>query len=371
MINYIKSRNGQERFNIVTKEGRELVRVTLPGAEICPNYKTKTSCRKDLCEKFHLCSYAVKGRCMHKRCKYHHDLLSKHNRDVMQRLGISDVKDADILLYLKLQLEENECKQDAAASSLAVDAQSHCEHKDRKPIPSLMDLTLPVDVNLKRQKEVLEALLQFPDGCSSLAQLHTRVRDEFSTTTDLLTWLTTSVGKKLCALQQSVTPDDTLVMLYVQVFQVCFNYYSSERCHDARCTFFHICRNFVAGDCRDVRCPYSHDARSDHNERVLRKAELSFASSSDIINAIRYSTPSVCVDYNESGGCKKTASCRKFHICANYLQFQCQHSSCRKSHDLKDTHNVRLIKTLGLSDKLVFKTLQIACPVQRSQISST
>ena len=373
VINYIKSRNGQERFKIVTKNGRELVRVSLPGAEICPNYKTKTSCRKDLCEKFHLCSYAVKGRCIYKRCKYHHDLLSKHNRDVMQRLGISDVKDADILFYLKLQLEENESKHDAAAGSLAADAESHSEHKDRKPVPSLMEITLPVDVNLKRQKEVLEALLKYPDGCSSLSELQTRVRHEFSTTTNLLAWLTTSMGKKLCAVQHAVTPHDTLVMLDIQVFRICFNYCSSEGCHDARCTFFHICKNFIAGVCKDVHCPYSHDTRSDHNEKVLRKSGLSFSSSDDIINAIRYSSPSVCVEHNASGGCKKSASCRRFHICANYLQFQCQHSNCKKSHDLKDAHNTRLIKTLGISDKLVFKTLQIASPSNevKSQASET
>ena len=382
VINFIKSRNGRERFNIVAREGRELVRVTLPGAEICPNYKTKASCQKDSCEKFHLCSYAVQGRCVYKRCKYHHDLLSEHNRNVIRCLGLGDVKDADILLYLKLQLEENERKKGAVADNLVEDAQSQCEKpalatledkKEEKPLPCLVDYTSTVDINLKRQKDVLNALLKFPDGCSSLAELQTRVRDEFSTTTDLLTWLTTSMGKKLCAVQQAVTPHDTLVMLYIQVFQVCFNYYSSERCRDAKCTFFHICRNFVAGVCEDVHCPYSHDARNDHNERVLRKSGLSFSSSNDIISAIKYSSPSVCADYNSSGSCKKSASCRRFHICADYLHFRCKHSSCKKRHDLNDAHNTRLIKTLGISDKLVFKTLQIASPSNevKSQASET
>ena len=385
VLNFVKGKNGKERFIIVTREGRELVRVNLPGAEICPKYKTKASCQNHTCEKFHLCSYAVKGSCMYKRCKYHHDLSSEHNRNAMRRLGLFDVKDADILLYLRLQLEENERKQGALASNLVEDAQSLCEkpamatlgdemvQNYRKHIPSLMDFALPVDVNLKRQKEVLNALLQFPDGCCSLALLQTRVRDEFTTTTDLLTWLTTSMGKKLCAIQHAPTPHDTLVMLYIQVFQVCFDYYSSEGCRDSRCTFFHICRNFVAGVCTDVHCSYSHDTRNDHNERVLRKSGLSFSSSNDIIRAIKYSSPSVCIEHNASRGCKKIASCRRFHICANYLQFQCQHSSCKKGHDLKDVHNTRLIKTLGISDKLVFKTLQIASPSNeaKSQASET
>ena len=383
VINFIKGKNGKERFTIVTREGRELVRVTLPGAEICPNYKTKAQCQKNTCEKFHLCSYAVKGKCAYKRCKYHHDLLSEHNRNAMRHLGLSDIKDADILLYLKLQLEGNGRKQGAVASNLVEDAQSQCEKPalatlgdkieqiDKKHIPSLMDFPLPVDVNLKRRKEVLNALLQFPDGCCSLAQLQTRVRDEFSTTTDLLTWLTSPMGKKICAVQQALTPHDTLVMLYVQVFQICFDYYSSEGCRDPRCTFFHICRNFVAGVCKDVHCSYSHDTRNDHNERVLRKSGLSFSSSNDIISAIKYSSPSVCIEHNASGGCKKTATCRRFHICANYLQFRCQYPTCKKSHDLKDTHNTRLIKTLGISDKLVFKTLQIASPSHEVQCQAS
>ena len=375
--NYIKDGDGKECFNIYQGLGGDLVCVALGKIEICSAYKKKTSCQKD-CGKLHLCAFGVKGKCAFKRCKFYHDLDNTHNRDVIQELILDDLEADDILFYLKLQFQDDEDEDAATGGSgghqevkrkddvdCGTGKAKIAEQTNIKPQATLPHhLSDTSDMNLNRQREVLRCLVRSPDGCCSLAELHQNVKEKFTDTTDLQGWLTSQEGQKFCVVQRAVTPQETLVMLYVPVFQICFNYYSDEGCQDPGCTFIHLCQEFVTGVCRrNTECRYSHNTRSQHNGSVIRKAELTFESSDDIMVAIRHSTPVICQSHNSSNGCQNTA-CRKFHICANYLQFQCQASVCRKGHDLKGSHNSKLIKTLGLLDKLVFKTLQVTCPAK-------
>ena len=56
------------------------------------------------------------------------------------------------------------------------------------------------------QGQVLNFLIQTPDGCSSLADIHKHLQNEFPTSTELLGWLTGPIGKKICVIQNAITP---------------------------------------------------------------------------------------------------------------------------------------------------------------------
>ena len=219
------------------------------------------------------------------------------------------------------------------------------------------------------QKEILNCLIQSSDGCYTLADLHRQLQNDFHTTVDLLTWLNGPMGKKMCVIQNAVTPHDTIVILRISKFQLCFDYMSKSGCTVKKCIFLHLCRRYVSDTCEDDRCRYSHDTMSIHNREIVKNCGLTFDSNEDIRRAVMYSQPRVCENYNSTRGCQNVA-CNRFHICANYVQKICPFENCKKGHHLQTPRNIRLLSTLGFEERLGFKMMLVTCSTESAKIQS-
>ena len=207
-------------------------------------------------------------------------------------------------------------------------------------------------------RQVVNCLLQSPDGCSSLAHIHKFLNKDFSTSMDLLAWLTGPIGKTICVTQSATTPHETTVALLIRNFQLCFDYCSKAGCKATSCPFLHICRNYIKDACIYKHCKFSHDPIDSHNQSIVGKYCAAFDSMEDIRVAIRQSIPKVCEGFNSTKGCQNPI-CTRFHICANFVQKMCPFHECKKIHTLQTPHNMRLLSTMGFKENVAFKMLLV------------
>ena len=208
------------------------------------------------------------------------------------------------------------------------------------------------------QEKILNLLLQAPDGCYNLVDLHRQLQNDFDTTTDLLTWLNGSLGRRICAIRNAVTPHETTVILRISKLRLCFDYSTKSGCTEEECKFLHLCKPYIAEGCENEHCKYSHDVMSAQNQNVVKSSGLKFESDEDIRRAILFSHPRVCESYNSTKGCQNIA-CNRFHICANYVQKICPFENCKKGHHLQTPRNIRLLSSLGWEERLGFKMLLV------------
>ncbi|XP_025082840.1 uncharacterized protein LOC112557291 [Pomacea canaliculata] len=143
---------------------------------------------------------------------------------------------------------------------------------------------------------------------------------------------------------------------YVSVFfrsaKLCFNHRNPEyiSCRNEKCTFFHVCRDFISGSCpRGTDCRFSHNFHSPTNQKVCHELGLQNFTNDDIRKIILCSNPSVCEKYNRSG-CNGD-DCLHLHVCAEHVQQKCTAGeSCKKSHSVKSIeHNQWVLKTFNLA----------------------
>ena len=214
------------------------------------------------------------------------------------------------------------------------------------------------------QQKVLKSLIASTHGCRSLAELQKILYQEFPTTSDLLAFLLSPSGEKICVMQIALTPEETMVILLVPKFQLCFDHSSNRGCSLKNCPYLHLCRAYVNGRCSfGEHCKYSHNVQSDHNQRVVILTQVSFESAEDTIAAVRHSMPKVCEGFNSSQGCRKP-TCTRFHICANYVQKVCSFPNCKKGHHLQTPYNTNLMETLGFKERVAFKMLMVTFPTE-------
>ena len=217
------------------------------------------------------------------------------------------------------------------------------------------------------QGQVVKHLLQCIDGCTSLVDLHKNLQNEFPTSTELLAWLAGPIGKKICVIQNAITPHETTVMLLVRKFQLCFYYCSSKGCKTANCPFLHLCRHYIKATCVYSHCKFSHDPMNGHNQSIVKQCGVPFDSNDDIRLAIKHSIPKVCEGHNSTKGCQGTM-CNRFHICANFVRKMCSFQNCKKGHHLQTPHNMRLLSTLTLLESVVFKSLLVTFPLESTKL---
>lgn len=143
---------------------------------------------------------------------------------------------------------------------------------------------------------------------------------------------------------------------YVSVFfrsaKLCFNHRNPEyiSCRNEKCTFFHVCRDFISGSCpRGTDCRFSHNFHSPTNQKVCHELGLQNFTNDDIRKIILCSNPSVCEKYNRSG-CNGD-DCLHLHVCAEHVQQKCTAGeSCKKSHSVKSIeHNQWVLKAFNLA----------------------
>ncbi|NWH58055.1 PAR12 polymerase, partial [Geococcyx californianus] len=100
-------------------------------------------------------------------------------------------------------------------------------------------------------------------------------------------------------------------------------------------------------------CKYSHDIINAENRNILKAHGLFGINENELrvllLQNDPFFLPEVCQFYNRSkDACNQQKACKNLHICRHFLQGQCRFLPCKKSHDLLDTHALRVLETGGI-----------------------
>ncbi|XP_048372109.1 zinc finger CCCH-type antiviral protein 1-like isoform X2 [Sphaerodactylus townsendi] len=136
------------------------------------------------------------------------------------------------------------------------------------------------------------------------------------------------------------------------------------------CEHLHICRNYIKGRChRPVRgrgaCKYSHDILSEANRKVLKNHELSGLNEDELrvllLQNDPFLLPDVCFAYNKGDGtCPQQDDCNKLHVCRYFLKGSCRFPRCKRSHNLLQPNELKLLLAEGVDDKMAWN-IQTIC----------
>ncbi|NXL01208.1 PAR12 polymerase, partial [Mesembrinibis cayennensis] len=121
------------------------------------------------------------------------------------------------------------------------------------------------------------------------------------------------------------------------------------------CERLHLCKLHLMGKCNlgPRSCKYSHDIISAENRKVLKTHELSGLDENELrvllLQNDPFLLPDVCQSYNNKGvTCSQRNYCDKLHICRHFLRGDCRFFPCKISHNLLDTHALRVLETGGI-----------------------
>ncbi|XP_076086429.1 uncharacterized protein LOC143057082 [Mytilus galloprovincialis] len=136
-----------------------------------------------------------------------------------------------------------------------------------------------------------------------------------------------------------------------------FNFSKPTICDNQNCNFFHVCRNFVRGNCKRRHCSFPHDLNLAQNVRIKTKYGLDDFTDSDIIVLLNWKFPRLCPHYiYEHGGCKETENkseaCPYLHYCKDYFFGKCDRGDgCRYKHSFSDPHNKWVLTSCHLGNQ--------------------
>lgn len=115
--------------------------------------------------------------------------------------------------------------------------------------------------------------------------------------------------------------------------QLCGFWHRGQSCRDgSRCSFLHVCRDWIAGVCAaGPECPGRHSFDSTN---VLLLPFPKHFRDEDKREFIRSCHPTVCIDYNSPAGCGRGDSCPDLHLCNSFIRDRCPKHQCKRSHVL-------------------------------------
>lgn len=157
------------------------------------------------------------------------------------------------------------------------------------------------------------------------------------------------------------------VMKYVSIHfkgsRLCFNYTrpGTEVCKNPDCSYFHICRDFVIGNCAfGDKCGFNHSFHTKGNGKICQEAGLGMFTDDQIRMIVLCSTPVVCDKFNKSGCIDEC--CPDIHVCAKYVLQNClSGDDCKFGHNVKDPeHNTWVLRTFHtekLPERVLTKVL--------------
>ncbi|NXE76581.1 PAR12 polymerase, partial [Cochlearius cochlearius] len=121
------------------------------------------------------------------------------------------------------------------------------------------------------------------------------------------------------------------------------------------CERLHLCKLHLMGKCHAGHrlCKYSHDIINAENKKVLKAHELSGLDENELrvllLQSDPFLLPDVCPFYNRKDHtCSQQDNCNKLHVCRHFLHGECRFFPCKRSHNLLDTHGLRLLETGGI-----------------------
>ncbi|XP_063251380.1 zinc finger CCCH-type antiviral protein 1-like isoform X6 [Prinia subflava] len=125
------------------------------------------------------------------------------------------------------------------------------------------------------------------------------------------------------------------------------------------CERLHLCKLHLMGRCHlgPSSCKYSHDIMNAENKKVLKKYDLSGLSENELqvllLQNDPFFLPDTCHFYNKKGcHCTHQSNCNKLHVCRFFLLGKCKFPQCVMSHNLLDSHGLRLLESGGIDGKI-------------------
>ena len=137
-----------------------------------------------------------------------------------------------------------------------------------------------------------------------------------------------------------------MVLAKIKDLQVCCTYMRNrDGCGKERCSFLHLCEDYLSGYCmKGTCCGLSHSTKDEHNSRVLGDFGILKEIPEDLeLRLVQNSFPCVCESFNSEGGCADEF-CHRFHICNTHIKSFCLPQKCMYGHSFDTTHNTRLLK---------------------------
>ena len=130
-----------------------------------------------------------------------------------------------------------------------------------------------------------------------------------------------------------------------------FNPSKPSGCENLNCNSFHICRNFVRGNCRRRYCSLPHNFSSPENKKLKEKYKLEDFNDSDIIVLLNWKFGRLCHNYIYKDGCNED-ECPYLHFCKNFFFNKCNKGdNCTFNHSLGDTHNKWVLRSCHLGNQ--------------------
>ncbi|NXJ50319.1 PAR12 polymerase, partial [Spizaetus tyrannus] len=133
------------------------------------------------------------------------------------------------------------------------------------------------------------------------------------------------------------------------------------------CERLHLCKLHLMGRCNlgPRSCKYLHDIINAENKKVLKTHELSGLNEDELrvllLQNDPFLLPDVCQFYNRKDStCSQQNNCNRLHICRHFLQGECRFVPCKRSHNLLDTHALRVLETGGV-DRNIASNIQAIC----------
>lgn len=158
--------------------------------------------------------------------------------------------------------------------------------------------------------------------------------------------------------------------------KMCQQYVVKGSCRRAqgKCKFWHLCKSFIEGNC-DGSCNRSHNFLDEGNKGKTKKLKLDKRPNGTVKSVVAWSLPQVCLSYLRTE-CK-SAECPYLHVCPKAVRGSpCK---CVLSHDLTDSHNIRILNKYDLKPHKTMNIDFVRCSIlvpkeqkhiQKSKISS-
>ena len=142
--------------------------------------------------------------------------------------------------------------------------------------------------------------------------------------------------------------------------KICRQYHDKGSCRSAqgKCKFWHICKGFIEENC-DGKCNRSHNFFDPENNEKTKELGLAKYPNGTLKHIVAWSLPQVCELYTR--GICTSDSCLYLHLCSQAVRSSA--CSCSLSHDLTDSHNMKIMKQYDLVPHQSMSTDFVRCNI--------
>ena len=337
-----------------TREGKSrttvVVQATMP-VKFCKRAGEKTGCRDSQCLQIHLCPHFIKGNCTFGgKCRRSHNLTDHHTMRVLHRFNLSQIHPNSLMEFLRRIVDETEMERTAAVLSVPdvckfYNNEGGCGKGDNCPYLHVCKHFVDGDCKFgpkckrdhnfknRHNKEVLKEF--------NLADLNER---------RILGRLQARQPTRSVSLSSDADTDKSEIRKLPMdkkaefIPEICSFYNSGRSCDKGKiCTYLHVCKHFVDGDCKfGSNCKRHHSFSTGQNQEVLKNYDMDDLDEQQILDHLKGKrqkrTSSASSDSGISAPPKsptKTTAAKEpeDEVCGYHLKGSCNYgNNCIRKH---------------------------------------